>query len=50
MCTLGLNLNQSYDVLFINKTVYIAIVPTKYGLNTNRKVVLINEAVPNEGA
>lgn len=42
MCTLGLNLNQSYDVLFINKTVYISIVPIKYGLITNRKVLIIN--------
>lgn len=38
MCALDLNLNQSYDVVFINKTVYIAIVPNKYGLNANRKV------------
>lgn len=45
MCPLGLYYYQSWGVLLINKTVYLAIMLKMYGLNTNRRSVIINEAV-----
>lgn len=45
MYPLGLYYYQSCGVLLRNKTEYLAIMLKMYGLNTNRKSVMINEAV-----